>query len=452
MSSETANFETERLRTIYVARLRDLVFSFQNGVFLFAMLAMNYTLLRPSPVDLLFLTTFFISVSLIMLDDRRRVTARSLVFLVVVGIWTLSFLIASFPHYQEDNVIFELVSKTFAVTIGMACAFVPLHWTRKHFEKFMKFYIASCVIGAILGTVGFLLQNPVLTWDGRAKGFIDDPNMYGTFLIPGIMFCGYFLYNSKRHRLLLLGAMALILLGILLSFSRIAVVAALFCLFIYLFFREHKRPQRLILGLGLLALAGTVLLVFASLTSSEFTEKLLDRLTFAQSYDLGEQGRYNRYLLVLPMIMENPLGLGVLQLDKIFPEPIHNIWLSSFVNYGWGGGFSWIILVCGSVIISVLNYRRTRSDVPIVLLLSLIGPILGATLHEGEHWRQMWLHFGLIWGLDPSILERGSQSRTISKSPAEGQKRPLARPASPKPETTPPAASRPRSRPVATGR
>ncbi|ODT70744.1 MAG: hypothetical protein ABS75_11485 [Pelagibacterium sp. SCN 63-23] len=417
MSSDTANFATERLRTIYVGRLRDLVFSFQNGVFLFAVLAMNYTLMRPSPVDLLFLLTFLVSVSLIMLDDRRRVTARSLVFLVVVGIWVLSFLMASLPHYQEDNVVFELISKLFAVTIGVVCAFVPLYWTRKHFETFMKFYIASSVIGAILGTIGFLLQHPMLTWDGRAKGFIDDPNMYGTFLIPGMMFCAYFLYNSRRYRLLLLGSLALILLGVLLSFSRIAVVAAVVCLFAYLVMRERKRPQRLILGISVLVLAGTVLMVFASLTSSEFTEKLLDRLTFAKSYDLGEQGRYNRYLLVLPMIMENPLGLGVLQLDKIFPEPIHNIWLSSFVNYGWGGGFSWILLVSGSVIISVLNYRRTRSDIPIVLLLSLIGPILGASLHEGEHWRQMWMHFGLIWGLDPSILNRGFPS-------GEGVKRP----------------------------
>lgn len=419
MSSETSSPDTRHLWTVYAERLRRGLFSFQNSVFLLAVLAMNYTLMRPSPVDLLFLFTFFVSVSLIMLDEKRRMTPRTLVFLLIVGIWILSFLVASFPHYREDKVVFELISKMFAVTIGVVCAFVPMHWTRRHFETFMKFYIASSVIGAVLGTIGFLLQHPLLTWDGRAKGFIDDPNMYGTFLIPGMIFCGYFLYNSRSNRWFYLGAMAVILLGILLSFSRIAIVAALFCLFVYLFIREHKRPRRMMTAIGLLVLIGTVLFVFASFTSAEFTEKLLDRLTFAKSYDLGEQGRYNRYLLVLPMIIENPLGLGVLQLDKIFPEPIHNIWLSSFVNYGWGGGFSWILLVCGSIVVSVLNYRRTRSDVPIVLLLSLIGPIMGASLHEGEHWRQMWLHFGLVWGMDPSILNRGlPQTHRVGKSGA----------------------------------
>lgn len=426
MSTETGHFENERLRTIFVERLRRGLFSFQNSVFLLAVLAMNYTLLRPSPVDLLFLSTFLVTVSLIMLDDKRQITPRSLAFLLLVGVWVLSFLVASFPYYQEDRVVFELISKMFAVTIGVVCALVPMHWTRKHFETFMKFYVVSSAIGAFLGTVGFLLQTELLTWDGRAKGFIDDPNMYGTFLIPGVMFCAYFLYTSKRNRLFYLGAMALIFLGILLSFSRIAVVAALFCLFAYLIFRERRRPHRLIIAMGVIMLVGTVLFVFASFTSAEFTEKLLDRLTFAKAYDLGEQGRYNRYLLVLPMIIEHPLGLGVLQLDKIFPEPIHNIWLSSFVNYGWGGGFSWIVLVCGSVVVSLLNYRRTKSDVPIILLLALIGPIMGASLHEGEHWRQMWLHFGLIWGLDPSILNRGSKTGAAAK-PVQAQP-PVSRP------------------------
>ena len=380
--------------------LRFAVFSTRNFVFLCAVLAMNFTLMRPSPVDLLFIGSFIITLAYLTLLPQQEVTRRAMIFSLVLGGWAVSYMLASLPHLHEDFVAFELLAKTFAISIGFIGAFVSISWERRHFETFMKVYVVSCAIAAVLGTVGFVLQHGLLTWDGRAKGLIDDPNMYGTFLIPAVVFCAYLLARPGSNRLLLLGAMALILLGILLSFSRIATVATAVCLFGYIFYQNRKYPRRLVMIVGSVLGIGMALFAIASLLSPEFTVKLLDRLTFAKAYDLGEEGRYARYLLVLPMIMQNPIGVGVLQLEKIFPEPIHNIWLSSFVNYGGGGGVAWVTLVIASFVVSLRNTRRTGSEIPLVLLFSLIGVILGASLHEGEHWRHMWLCFGLVWGFN----------------------------------------------------
>nr|WP_255714522.1 O-antigen ligase family protein [Pelagibacterium xiamenense] len=382
-----------------------------------AILAMNYTLMRPSPVDLLFIGAFLISVFYLMLFRDKLVARRTVFLFLVLGAWAVSYFVASLPHVGEPFVGFELLAKSFAISIGFIGGFVAMSWDRRHFETFMKVYIASCVVASILGTLGFLTQNGLLTWDGRAKGLIDDPNMYGSFLIPAVIFCAYLMPRIRGGKLLLLGAMGIILFGILLSFSRIAIVAALLCLFAFIFYQNRANPRRLVLMVGGILAAGVALFVIASLTSADFTEKLLDRLTFAKAYDLGEDGRYGRYLQVLPMIVQDPIGLGVLQLEKIFPEPIHNIWLSSFVNYGWGGGIAWLTLAIGSVVVSMRNYRRTRDDIPIALLCSLIGIVLCASLHEGEHWRHMWLLFGLVWGMDVSRagFVRPGAPRAVSK-------------------------------------
>src|SRR5690606_27712226 len=154
-------------------------------------------------------------------------------------------------------------------------AFVSMTWNRRHFETFMKVYIVSCVIASILGSIGFVLQNDLLTWDGRAKGLIDDPNMYGSFLIPAVLCCAQFLFRPRESKLLLIGAMLVLLLGIILSFSRIAVVAVLLCLFAYIFFHNRRHPRRLVLMVGSLVAIGLIVFALASLTSSEFTEKLL---------------------------------------------------------------------------------------------------------------------------------------------------------------------------------
>ena len=407
---------------VSVAGLRFAVFATRDLVFLLGVLAMNYTLMRPSPVDMLFIGSFVITVFHLMLFKKQEVTRRAVHLSLLLGAWAVSYFIASLPHLGEDFVAFELLAKTFAISIGFIGAFVSMSWNQRQFETFMKVYIASCVIASILGTIGFLTQMPLLTWDGRARGLVDDPNMYGSFLIPASVFCAYFLSRGQGSRVVLSGALALVLLGILLSFSRIAVVAALVCFFAYIFFHNRGRPQRLVLIIGGLIAISIVLFAAASLTSAEFTAKLMDRLTFAKSYDLGEEGRYHRYLLVLPMILQNPIGIGVLQLEKIFPEPIHNIWLSSFVNYGWGGGVAYVTLAVGSVVVSLRNYRRTGNELAIALLIALVGVIFCSTLHEGEHWRHSWLFYGLVWGLNTANLgpsKRASPSaRPVVRRPA----------------------------------
>lgn len=409
--------------TVSLAGLRFAIFTTRNFVFLLAVLAMNYTLMRPSPVDLLYIMSLLITFVHITLVERQEVARRPVLLALLLGAWAVGYFVASMPHLREPNVGFELLAKTFAISIGIIGAFVSMSWNRRHFETFMKVYILSCVIASILGTIGFVTQNDLLTWDGRAKGLIDDPNMYGSFLIPAVVFCVHFLLRPQGGKLLLSGAMSILLLGIMLSFSRIALVAAILCLFVYVVFRYRHRPRRLLLIIGSLVGVGVFFLVVASLTSAEFSAKFLDRLTLAKSYDLGEEGRYGRYLLVLPMILQNPIGVGVLELEKIFPEPIHNIWLSSFVNYGWLGGFAWITLVISSVVVSIRSYQRTRSDIAVLLLISLLGVVGCASLHEGEHWRHMWLSFGLVWGFcalnfEPPPASRSGSPKAAAAPPA----------------------------------
>lgn len=384
--------------------LRFAVFSTRNLVFMLAVLAMNYTLSRPSPVDMLYILSLLITLFHMTLSPRPDVTRRAVFLILLLGAWGVSFVLASLPHLGEDFVLFELIAKTFAISIGMIAAFVSMTWTTRHFETFMRVYIVSCVIASCLGTVGFLTQMELLTWDGRAKGLIDDPNMFGSFLIPAVLFCTYFLLRRGSFKLYYMGAMGVLLLGILLSFSRIALVAAIVCAIAYVLFHYRRNHVRLVMILVGLPMIGMVMLGVASMISPEFIDRFLERLTLAQPYDLGEQGRYARYLLVIPMILQDPIGVGVLQLEKIFPEPIHNIWLSSFVNYGWGGGIAYVTLAIGSVVVTVRNYRKSGNEIPIVLLAGLIGVIMCSSLHEGEHWRQSWLMYGLVWGANAALL------------------------------------------------
>ncbi|MCS6762499.1 MAG: hypothetical protein MO846_11525 [Candidatus Devosia symbiotica] len=128
------------------------------------------------------------------------------------------------------------------MAISVIGAFVSMNSGQRHFEIFMKVYIFSCVIASILSTIGLLTQMDLLPWDGRARRLVDDSNIYGLFLIPAVVFCAYFLSRDQDSKLVLSDALAIVLLGILLSFSRIAVVAAMFCFFTYVFISQQPSP------------------------------------------------------------------------------------------------------------------------------------------------------------------------------------------------------------------
>ena len=402
---------------VSVASIESGLFRTRNFIFLAAVIAMNYTLIRPSPVDLLFVLAMVVSLAV-----KQEMTRKFLVLTMILTVWAGSFVLASIPNLGEGasagttlafsgaletenarldrGVGFQLLIKVYVVILGLIGAFVAMSWSERHFLTFMRVYIVSAVIASVLGTIGFVLKIDLLTWDDRARGLFDDPNMYGAFLIPAVIFCAHLLRDPGRQRLLAAIAMPIVGLGILLSFSRIAIVATLVVLAAYATFLNRLRLHRLIPALLGLVVFAIALFALAYMTSDEFSQKFLQRLTLVESYDAGREGRYGRYLLVLPMILDNPMGFGVLQLERIFPEPIHNIWLSSFVNYGWSGGFTWIVLFFASVGISVQSYLRTRNLVPVTLLMSLVGIVMCVSLHEGEQWRHLWLFYGLVWGFN----------------------------------------------------
>jgi len=68
---------------------------------------------------------------------------------------------------------------------------------------------------------------------------------------------------------------------------------------------------------------------------------------------------------------------------------------------------------------SIRNYRRTKDEISIALMISLIGIVMCSTLHEGEHWRHMWLFFGLVWGFNTSNFGLGTRPDRADRNRAD---------------------------------
>ena len=366
----------------------------RNAVFLLGVVAINYTWSRPSPVDGIFLCAL-----LLTLVSEQRLNLRNLIMFLLIGTWLFSVFVSSVSLIDNPLVVFQFIALTSVVLIGITSSLVANGWRRADLERFVKVYVFANVIAAIVGIYGFVSQNPSLTWAGRPTGFLDDPDMFGVFLIPGILGSLYMI-AQKRSRYWYAGALALLSIALLLSFSRAAIVSALLfggASFLY-FNRRNLFKASLVAFVVVLVLS--VPCLFLYLTNDTFAEMLTGRFKIAEEYDLGYFGRYNRYLLSVPLILDHPLGLGLFEIDKIFPEPIHNIWISSFLNYGWLAGFAWTLLMILSVQQAWYNWKRSGDELFLLILFCWLSVMSCAMLHQAERWRFLWLFTGMLWGLN----------------------------------------------------
>jgi O-Antigen ligase len=363
-------------------------------VFLLAVIAINYTWSRPSPVDAIFLCALLLTPF-----ARQTLNLRSLMLIGLVMIWLFSIYVSSVSLLDKPLVAFQFFALTSVVLIGITSCLVAAGWAERDLLRFVRVYIFANVIAALIGIFGFVTKNPALTWADRPTAFLDDPDMFGVFLIPGML--GSLFMIAEGHRRLLYAACLLLLsVAVLLSFSRAAIVIGFFFSGLsFLFLNRHNLLKASLSALAILLVLGLAGAAFY-LTNDTFAQMIVERSKLAQSYDLGQFGRYNRYLLAIPMILDHPLGLGLFEIDKYFPEPIHNIWISAFLNYGWIAGFDWTLLMALTVQQAWYSWKRSRNSLCLLILFSWASIICCAMLHQGERWRFLWLFTGLVWGLN----------------------------------------------------
>ncbi|HXL66121.1 MAG TPA: O-antigen ligase family protein [Xanthobacteraceae bacterium] len=366
----------------------------RNAVFLLGVMAINYTWSRPSPVDGIFLCALVLTVF-----SEQRLNIRNLIFFLLVGTWLFSVFVSSVSLIDNPLVVFQFIALTSVVLIGITSSLVSNGWGRADLERFVKVYVFANVVAATVGVYGFVSQNPSLTWAGRPTGFLDDPDMFGVFLIPGILGSLYMI-AQKRSRYWYAGALALLSIALLLSFSRAAIVSAMLFGGASFFYFNRRNLFKASLVAFVVVLVLSVPCLFLYLTNETFAEMLTGRFKIAEEYDLGYFGRYNRYLLSVPLILDHPLGLGLFEIDKIFPEPIHNIWISSFLNYGWLAGFAWTLLMVLSVQQAWYNWKRSGDELFLLILFCWLSVVSCAMLHQAERWRFLWLFTGMLWGLN----------------------------------------------------
>ncbi len=333
-----------------------------------------------------------------------RNTAPLLALFIVLEVGCLLSLtqmrdLADGPMYLAVNIFLALTAIFYA-------AIIEEKYTR--LTLIFNAWTVSALITALLGIAGYFKLFPgseVFTLYDRAKGAFQDPNVFGPFLITPSLYLLYGILTGKTYLVpLRAGALMILAIGVLLSFSRAAWALFLFSvagLIVIMLLKERTSAFRLkVISLTLIGVIVLVAGLAVALQFEQVRELFLSRTTLAQSYDSGHLGRFERHRIGFLNAMEQPLGIGPMVFSQIFPEDEHNTWLKMLTTYGWLGFVTYITLMAWTVSTGFKHLLRNRPWQPFLMIawIVLIGHAAIGNVIDTDHWRHFYLLFGIIWG------------------------------------------------------
>ena len=381
-----------------------------NAVFAAFVFFGMLSLVEPSPYDFLAL----VAIPVWFIGGFRLHRA----LLPILALWCVfeaAGFLALMPYWNEhDAQLYQLQSLYLFVTTVFFTVFFSER-TEARATLCLKAFTAGAVVSALVGFVGYLnvagLGAALTTYEGRVSGTFKDPNVFGSYLVLSAAFLLQILLLGTARRVILSAASLLVvLLGVFVSFSRGSWAAALGAMALVVasayLTAETRRLRRRILGMTAAAGLTGLVALGALLSVPDVRNFFLQRAEVTQDYDEGVTGRFGNQLRSLPMLVERPAGFGPLRFRLLFGLEPHNSYIGGFANDGWIGGFAWLFIVLAS---SAVGFRLMFVPSPYRRLAQVYAPAMVALMLQGlqidvDHWRQLFLCCGAVWGLEAARL------------------------------------------------
>jgi O-antigen ligase len=385
---------------------------FTLGLFVFSG---SFVLFEPSAYEVLFVPSMLLA---LLAGMVVRPAIMPLVFLM--ALFQLGGVMALPQVFNEPKTKMYVVISVF---MGSNAIFYALVLSRFPLERFawIKWgYILSAVCAACLGIIGYFGiagLGEMLTLYGRAKGMFKDPNVFAPFLIlPLILMLQDMLTGRSRNIVFLLPPFGIILIALLLAFSRAAwahfLLSSLLTVGFLLFLSPSARLRMRVIVMSILGAATLGAGLVAILAIPSISRIFMMRLSL-QSYDTGPGGRFTNQAQSLPMILDNPLGLGPFKFGQIFHVDTHNTYLNAFFSYGWLGWGSYVSLVLLTWLFGLYALMRPSPyQRPLgAIMATFIALSLMSFVIDTDHWRHYYLLLGCAWGFIAAVFAYEAENR-----------------------------------------
>jgi hypothetical protein len=389
---------------------------------LWAFLAVSaFAAIEPSPYEFMFAVAL-----LAFAGGGLRFDKAMAPLILTLAVWNVGGLLALTPYVdQRDSVTFIAITIYISATAVFFAAVVA-DAPSDRMAVIRSGYMFAAVVAAVLGILGYFDVaglGPYFTlYDNtRAMGPFKDPNVFGPFLVPPIVWLCQDVLARRGGFMTTAAKLTVLLIGLFLSFSRGAmidfVLSALMLLGLTFLTAPTSKERSRTVVVALLGAILVVCLLAIILAVPSIRDMALSRASLAQDYDTGEEGRFGNQLRAIPMLLERPFGFGPLRFSHIFPQDPHQVFLSAFASFGWLGGLSFLAFIAVTLYFGwALSFRRSPLQPQVIALWSSLFPqILQGVQIDTSHWRHLFLMVGCLYGF--AAAERVRELRRWAETP-----------------------------------
>ncbi len=392
---------------VYAAPAPITAQSFGLGLVWLTICSSSVVFAEPAPYDALMFGLF----ALLPLLRLTSLSTGVFWFLVAWLVVAAGGLVASMRSVNLDvSIKHTLITIYLSLSAVLIAAFVRKD-PQRHIRLIMSGLACAAFIAVLAGALGYFDVLPgtrdLFTKFDRARGLFKDPNVYGPFIVPALIYYLHRTVTSPPLRAIWnLAFVAFFSLGLLISFSRGAWFNASVALLVYIYVlfiasQTHRQRMKLIL-IGTFGMCTAALTLIAAMQIESIASLIGERASLSLSYDSGPDGRFAGQLKAFNLVAANPFGIGALEFGRTYDnEDVHNTFLSMFLNAGWVGGFAYLGLVLTTL---AMGFRQALRKGPlqgisIVMLSAFAGLAIEGMVVDTDHWRHFFILMGAIWGL-----------------------------------------------------
>lgn len=337
-----------------------------------------------------------------------KIDRTNLVFFLFLAVYNLGGLMAYQPYINFEWSREFVIGTGFVATTGVFFCLLMNEDTNRRLDVCKSAFIVGALQTSVLGILGYFDVaglGDAFSMYGRASGTFRDPNVFGPFLVLPALYLLYDLVHFGHWKAVKAPIFLIVMLAILLSFSRgawgsIVVGSACVLSMSYLTSESKVLRTRIIVGCVVFLIVVTLVLAVA-LSFDDVAKVFADRFVLQKDYDSGPSGRFGNQIRAFPELLVRPFGYGPNRHGLFFPENPHNVYMMAFSSYGWLGGLTFMGFIAATLYIAIKNIfmRTPYQPHAIVISSALIPHILQGFQIDSDRWRHLFFLYGVCWGL-----------------------------------------------------
>lgn len=374
-------------------------------IYLFAIFISFFVMIEPAPTDLV----FFIALGCLLFTPMQGPRFLSAFALFGIGLY-LIFSVNSlfYVEYNFTGALRAVLIEFYMIALFVVTAYFA---SRKGDAAFFWILMALTLGAIVSAVIGYLALADVVPKSdiffrgeglrNRLKSTFKDPNVFGPFLVPCVLFAAWLMVSSRKF--MKFGAFAFAFLAVVLvaTLSRGAMIhlaVSLFLLMIALLIYNRSARPTLLVFVAAASMICVVLIFFAQEIVAALEGSLLGSRLSLQSYD---DSRFSHVADSLNHILEHPLGIGPVQARFKYDYLPHNTFVVFALHNGIPSAIGLALIyfaAMGRCLMKVFDQNPGWTKYAFILAI-LAGLLILMQVVGAIHWRHLYLVCGLAFGV-----------------------------------------------------